>query len=405
MRKIFISIVASALLLPSAHAQPAPADLHALFNTAWERSVAFQATEGRRLEAAASRIQADSLIAGPPTLGLLHRDDRWTEKRGLRESEVQLGVPVWMPGQRAARGDLADAQAAEAEAGGALARLNLAAEVRERVWQLAAAEAERDVLRHRAEIAASLRDDVRRRVAAGDLARTDLLLAQQDHLAAQGLLADSEGRLVDARTRLLQATGVSALPLRFDEAAAPVSDPAAAAAAHPRLEAAQRAVQRGERQVGYLRKSRRDPPEVGVLYRNDRAGGGMPSDQTVGLFIKIPFATEARNMPRESAAQTDLMTARAELDRTERVVRSEIDAARQALSLAEQQLRLTEERSATLSERAALLRKAFDAGELGLPEVLRAQNHALEAQADLARQRARHGIAIANLNQALGVLP
>ena len=41
----------------------------------------------------------------------------------------------------------------------------------------------------------------------------------------------------------------------------------------------------------------------------------MPSDQTVGLFIKIPFATEARNMPRESAAQTDLMTARAELDR------------------------------------------------------------------------------------------
>ena len=47
----------------------------------------------------------------------------------------------------------------------------------------------------------------------------------------------------------------------------------------------------------------------------------------------------------------------------------------------------------------------FDAGELGLPEVLRAQNHALEAQADLARQRARRGFAIANLNQALGVLP
>ena len=71
MHKFFISVVASALLMPAAHGQPAPADLRALFDAAWERSVAFQATEGRRLEAAASRVQADSLIAGPPTLGLL----------------------------------------------------------------------------------------------------------------------------------------------------------------------------------------------------------------------------------------------------------------------------------------------------------------------------------------------
>ena len=405
MHKFFISVVALALLMPAAHGQPAPADLRALFDAAWERSVAFQATEGRRLEAAASRVQADSLIAGPPTLGLLHRDDRWTEQRGVRESEVQLGVPVWLPGQRAARGELADAQAAEAEAGVALARLNLAADVRERVWQLAAAEGEREVMRRRAGIAASLRDDVRRRVNAGDLARTDLLLAQQDHLAAQGLLADSEARVVEASARLLQATGVAALPSRYDEAAAAPGDPGGLAASHPRLEAVQQAVLRSERQLGYLRKSRRDPPEVGVMYRNDRAGGGMPGDQTVGLFVRIPFATDARNLPREAAAQTELMTARAELARTERMVRAEIDAAQAALRLAGQQLSLTQERSATLSERAALLRKTFDAGEIGLPEVLRAQNQALEAEADLVRQRARHGIAIATLNQALGVLP
>ncbi|WP_265921161.1 TolC family protein [Cupriavidus nantongensis] len=405
MHKFFISVMASALLMPAAHGQSAPADLRALFDAAWERSVAFQATEGRRLEAAASRVQADSLIAGPPTLGLLHRDDRWTERRGLRESEVQLGVPVWLPGQRAARGELADAHATEAEAGAALARLNLAAEVRERVWQLAAVEGEREVMRRRAGIAASLRDDVRRRVNAGDLARTDLLLAQQDDLAAQGLLADSEARVVEAKARLLQVTGVSALPSRYDETAAPAADPAAHAASHPRLQAVQQAVLRSERQLGYLRKSRRDPPEVGVMYRNDRAGGGMPGDQTVGLFVRIPFATDARNLPRETAAQTELMTARAELERTERIVRAEIDAAQAALRLAEQQLGLTQERSAALSERAALLRKTFNAGEIGLPEVLRAQNQALEAEADLARQRARRGIAIATLNQALGVLP
>ncbi|MNY63576.1 Outer membrane efflux protein [compost metagenome] len=99
------------------------------------------------------------------------------------------------------------------------------------------------------------------------------------------------------------------------------------------------------------------------------------------------------------------MTARAERDRAERIVQSEIDAARQSLALAEQQLELVSQRSSTLSERSDLLRKTFNAGEIGLPEVLRAQNQALEAETELAQMRARRGLAIANLNQALGVLP
>lgn len=401
MLKTVVFLVSSLAGIAVAHAQPALPDLRALFDAAWERSVAVQATEGRRLQAAASRVQADSLIAGPPSVQLLHRGDSMTDSRGTRESEIAMAVPIWMPGQRAARGDLADAEAAEAEAGARLARLNLAAEVRVRVWALAASEGERDALRRRVQVAASLRDDVHRRVTAGDLARTDLLLARQDHLAAEAQLVEAEARVVDARARLQQATGVAQLPLRYLEIAAKPDDPSL----HPLIEGAQRTLLRAERQLGYLRESRRDPPEVGVAYRTDRAGGGQPSDRTIGVFVRIPFATDARNLPRETAAQTERMTARAELQRTERVVRSDIDAATAALALAERQLALNAERSAALNERAALLRKTFDFGEIGLTEALRAQNQALEAEADLARQRARHGLAIATLNQALGVLP
>jgi outer membrane protein TolC len=401
MLKSVVFLIGAVMGAAVAHAEPATPDLRALFDAAWERSVAAQTAEGRRLQAAASRVQADALIAGPPSLELLHRDDRWIDHRGQRESEVSMAVPIWMPGQRSARSDLADAESEEAEAGAGLARLNLAAEVRARVWALAASAGERDALRRRVQIAASLRDDVRRRVAAGDLAKTDLLLAQQDHLAAQALLAEGEARVVQARARLQQATGASALPLRYDEAVGKPGDPSL----HPLWQAAQRTLLRTERQVGYLRESRRDPPEVGISYRADRAGSGQPSDRTIGVFVRIPFATDARNLPRETAAQTELMTARAELQRTERVLRSDIDAATAALSLAEQQLALNQERSAALAERATLLRKTFDLGEIGLTEALRAQNQALDAEADLARQRARHGLAIATLNQALGVLP
>ncbi|WP_423199156.1 MULTISPECIES: TolC family protein [unclassified Cupriavidus] len=388
-------------MLASVCAQTPPTELRALFDAAWDRSVALQATNGRRQEAAASRVQADSLIAGPPSLDLRHRGDQLTQRRGVRESEIAVGVPIWMPGQRSARGALADAQAAEAESAVTLGQLAVAAEVRERVWQLAAATSEREVLQRRVGVAQSLRDDVRRRLAAGDLARTDLLFAEQDLLASQTLLAESDARLVEARARLLQTTGSDALPARYEEV--PVSGNTGTP--HPQLDAAQRAVERNERQVGYLQASRRDPPEVGVTYRRDAAGGGFQSDQTIGVFIRIPFATDARNLPRETAAQTELMTARAQRDRTERVVQSDIDAARQSLGLAEQQLALVGQRSQTLAERAALLRKTFNAGEIGLPEVLRAQNQALEAETDLARVRARRGLAIANLNQAMGVLP
>lgn len=401
MQKSLLCLAASFGMLANVCAQTPTTDLRALFDAAWQRSVAVQATEGRRLEAAASRVQADALIAGPPSFDLRHRGDQLTDRRGVRESEVALGVPIWMPGQRSARGALAEAHAAEAESAVRLGQLAVAAEVRQRVWQLAAAESERDVVRRRVIVAQSLRDDVRRRLTAGDLARTDLLFAEQELLASQALLTESEARLVETRARLVQTTGSAELPARFEETPASVGS----ATSHPRLDAAQSAVERGERQVGYLQKSRRDPPEVGVTYRRDTAGGGLPSDQTIGVFIRIPFATDARNLPRETAAQTELMTARAERDRAERIVQSEIDAARQSLALAEQQLELVSQRSSTLSERSDLLRKTFNAGEIGLPEVLRAQNQALEAETELAQMRARRGLAIANLNQALGVLP
>jgi len=401
MQKSLLFLAASFAMLANVCAQTPPSDLRAIFDAAWERSVAVRTTDGRRQEAVASRIQADSLIAGPPVADFRHRGDQLTERRGIRESEVALGVPIWMPGQRSARSALAEAQAAEAESAVTLGQLAVAAELRERVWQLAAAESERNVLRRRVEVVQSLRDDVRRRLAAGDLARTDLLFAEQDLLASQALLTESEARLVDASARFMQTTGTTGLPSHYEEAPASATP----GTLHPRLEAAQRVVELGERQVGYLQKSRRDAPEVGVTYRRDTAGGGSPSDQTIGVFIRIPFATDARNLPRETAAQTELMTARGERDRTERTVQSEIDAAHQSLALAERQLALVSQRSNTLSERAALLRKTFNAGEIGLPEVLRAQNQALEAETELARMRARRGLAIANLNQALGVLP
>lgn len=380
--------------------QTAPTNFHDLFGLAWDRSVASRTAQGRQAEAEAGHVQASSLLAGAPVLGALHRSDRYSEKVGQREQELSISVPVWLPGQRLARGRLAEAVSGETDAAIRLMQLDLAGDLRERTWAVASAMAELDSARYRADLAKTLHHDVARRLKAGELARTDLLLAEQESLSADGELADASLRLEQATARLKVLTGRSLLPPSYEETrGSPSAD------VHPRLAAAQRALDRAESQQRYLRESRRDAPEVSLSYREDRALAGAPREGAVGIAIRFPLASEARNLPRETAAQTEVLTARGELLQIEYVLKSDIEVAAQALAANERRLELAIQRHLALEERMALLKKSFDFGELSLPEFLRSQTQALEAKADLARQQALRGLAIARYNQALGVLP
>jgi len=62
-------------------------------------------------------------------------------------------------------------------------------------------------------------------------------------------------------------------------------------------------------------------------------------------------------------------------------------------------------RAQLLRERAALIDKSFRAGEAPLPELLRANAAAAQADVAAAAQRAALGLARARLNQVNGQLP
>ena len=182
-------------------ASSAVVSLRTAFDAAWQRAVAAREADGQRRRADVERTSAARLWAAPPTLELSHRDDRLHGNAGRRETEIALAVPLWLPGQRAARAGTADAAAAQAQAAEQVARLRLAGELREAAWQLAGLQA--DVAQADAQ-ALSLRqlaDDVQRRVRAGDLARADSLAAQAEHLAATAAVADARQRLLSARAR------------------------------------------------------------------------------------------------------------------------------------------------------------------------------------------------------------
>lgn len=121
---------------------------------------------------------ARSLLAGSPALTLAHRTDRLQTNGGLREYEVEVGLPLWNFGMRHATQRRVAADAALQELQIQLARLKLAGELREAASQLATLQAERNLVARRLDEANRLAIDIERRLKAGDTAHVDLLQAQ-----------------------------------------------------------------------------------------------------------------------------------------------------------------------------------------------------------------------------------
>ncbi|MDP3612553.1 MAG: TolC family protein [Rubrivivax sp.] len=377
--------------------------LRVALDAAWQRAVASRESEGQRRRADADRAAADSFWAAPPSLELSHRNDRLQSNGGKRETEVGVAVPLWLPGQRAARAGTADAAVAQAVAAERVARLRLADELREAAWQLAALQAESAQADTLARSLKQLGGDVERRVLAGDLARADALAAQAEQLAASALQSDVRQRLQAAHARWALLTGLTVVP---DLSAGWVTNGVpATATVHPALQLASQSTELARKRVELMRHSRRDAPELTVGVRQDVPGRAEASQGSFNVGLRLPFGTDDRNRPLEAAALAELDVAETHEQRLRERLDSDIAAARNAQRAAEAQLEAETARANLLRERAALIEKSFRAGETPLPDQLRALAAAAQADSVVARQTVALGLARARLQQALGLFP
>ncbi len=394
-------VAAAACMLPAlAYAQQAPS-LHALVEAAWQRAPLALTLAARQQETAAARDIAGTWLAAAPTLGLSERSDRWTDRRNARETEVSLSAPVVLPGQHVARRRLAERAGEELDAQLVQARLAVAGDVRERLWAAAAARevlAEKtDHLHHLEELAA----DVERRVKAGDLARSDALLARQEVLAATTDLALARGRAGEALARFRLVTGAATLPA-MDPEPLPVEH---GLTAHARLQAAQAAQTRARAAVELASASRQASPVVALSVRRERDGDLPGVDRSIGIALQIPLSGKLRNRPAEASAGTQLATASAELVQTQAVVDMDLALAQDQLANARAALEAATARAAALREHTALFQHAFGQGEKPLADLLRSRALTHEAEVAVRQQRIALALAHAQLNQACGIVP
>lgn len=347
----------------------------------------------------------------PPALELSYRDDRWQTSAGRRETEAGLAWPLWLPGQRNARGAAVESDLELAQAAAQVGHLHFAGLVREAAWGVAAQHAEANLADAQVRSLQEIADDVRRRVKAGDLAHSDVLAADSEVLAAQSAQLATRHRLATSHAHWKALTGMSQLPDLAQTESAGVPAPGFQSAqpfnveAHPDARVAALAVERARKRLDVVAVTRRDPPELLLRVRQDMPGRGESAQHSVGVGVRIPLGTEGRNQPLQAAALSELNIAQTQQQRTDERLAADVAIAQAAVQTAEQQLEADRQRSALLQERASLIDRSFKAGETPLPDLLRALAAAAQAHTNFSRQQVALGLARARLQHAFGILP
>ncbi|WP_244471390.1 TolC family protein [Methylocystis sp. SB2] len=357
----------------------------------------------------------NSISPGSPYFAGYQRNAVAGNLRNYNETEAEVGMPLWLPGQRDALAATVTTGLFEVEERLALRRLEVAGVLRNAWWNAQRAARDVSVARSRVETARDIGADMTRRVELGESPQTDALLAKNETLGAETELAQAEGALKVAQVNYVALTG-GAPPDGVLESVRPAID----IEEHPALRTPRAALVRARAQAELVDATPIDNPEIGIFGRqehNDQYATDRSLDPlepitnqrtdatTVGVRIRIPIPTEGRNEPRRAEALAEMDRATAEYERAKRMVLAEIKASRESLAAAQRAASLANSRLTVANEQFELSRKAFKLGELSAFDLYRVRQIQLDAQRMQANAAIAVGTAISRLNQAQGYAP
>ena len=346
--------------------------------------------------------QGNSWLGGDPSIGLAYWTDEFAGEQGYRETEASLALPLWLPGQRKIRQQLATVLLAESEVLDRLLRWQAAGNVLEQLWALRLAESELFLDLQHLESARALEKTVARRVKAGELPRSELLMAQQESLKREAMVQDARTILNQKQAAWSSYTGSSLLPGPFKIEPAPLDH---VDEQHPVLWLASLAVTRAITREKEARIKRRDNPHLSIYLKRGRGAEVEPYNDSVGAEITVPFGSSTQNAPALAEAKEQLAQTEAHLAQTRRELNLKQLQARQELQRAQEALALAKRRGKLAQQRMNMSQRAFELGETDLYLLLQAREQAIDAARELERNRIQRQRAAAQYNLAVGVIP
>lgn len=374
------------------------------FEAAWARQPEALALQLRREAVHAQQQAALAWTPEPAALTLSDKTDRFNRNQGVREIEVGLAIPLWLPGERARSGALAEAERGGVESRLAAARLRLAGGLREAWWQQQRAQVDADVARDQLTNARVLAADVAKRLRAGDLARADQHQADGAVAAAESAVARALSAEAAARQQL-RATSGGVLEAPANARAEPEPAGGALASEHPAVAQLQDRVTIAERAAALGTTRARANPELTLATTRERDGRGERYEPSITIGLRIPLGAGSRYTARVAAAQAEATELQAQLRLERERIAAEQDALRERMAAARAQLAAAERRAQLAAESRGFFDKSFRVGETDLPTRLRVEAEAVEARRQAASARIEVAAAISQWRQALGLLP
>jgi outer membrane protein TolC len=406
---LLAALIATAAAAPTrarAQAQAQPLTLAAAIVAAVTLADQGRRAEALRGQGRAVRAQADSLVAEDPALRAKYLSDSLNDNTGYYEWEAMVDLPLWLPGQRPARRALAETLGLHADALERFLGWEMAGRVREAAWGTALAEGRTRYAGQALSDAKILEGQVARRVGAGDLARVDLLLAQQETLAREVELQAARADLDQATQGFTLLTGHRELPSPLEEPVSATAESSAELAAdHPGIAAAEASLAQARAERGRVATERRANPTLSLGGKRTRDNGDSDPYTALALEVRIPFGLPSQAAPRLAEAERGYTDSAAERARLRLELATGLALAHTGYAAAQGALTTARRQQALAAEALGLMQRGFDLGEIDLATLLLERTRAREAGLALEVKRLELGRAAARLNQASGVVP
>ncbi len=213
--------------------------------------------------------EGDALFPNAPHVDGEYDDDRLGSNDDHRTTGVELGTPVWLPGEGTATVGVGTAQGDAAAAERDAMHLAVARRVLSLALAASLAVDERAVARSRLVVDRLVATALRERYRVGENSQSDALAADAAEAASDAALIDADAAAGEAIVELTAATGSETVPV-LEQGAPNVDLTDALLALHPNVVAATLEVREAEAEGRLVRIADRDDPELGLQVTNDK---------------------------------------------------------------------------------------------------------------------------------------
>lgn len=361
-----------------------------------------QATlQSRDSVVSARKLVAGTMLPATPAVSVMHQNDVLGSGRGEREWQAELELPVWLPNQRNNRVKVADASQSNVSASRESLKLQVAGQLRDALWDIAMNDNNLALAINKLDVANKLQRDVEKRHQAGEMAKTDVMLAQQETLRAEKEKLRAEAEVMHARHRYYLLTGLRELPASFEEKQSSLEDYSRSSIW---LEA-QSKVGLAEIERALAQVESRENLQVLLNMRSTKGAFDSTANDSVGVKLRIPFGGEASAAPIKAAAELGVGHALSERETLKFALEAAMHEAEHNLGVSRAELALASKQFDIAQESARLAQKSFQLGESDLVSLLRVQSQTFEAERAFTTRKIQVQWDIARYNQTVGVLP